>query len=393
MATVIIQKRKGKTGRTSYGVYYKDPFTTRRKYFKTYYRLKDARRAASWLRDLIDNGEFVEIEKSRRRPHLLTYSEVCGALRRKWESRRSLSPKTLSDYRYWLAKTEREFGEKLFFELTHDDIDNYRWKVKKIWSMVTANRHLFVIKQACKAAVAHRAAFTDPAADIPYFSEKDHQRNRFIYPNELWNLLRVSRKIKAKYLPSLICLGAEHGASKQEALSLTEDDVNFDFMVRGSIRFFRTKNNRERTEFLMPETKREMMTWLKHRDWMRKRKKISSNGSKLIFCHLDGSPILRFDAAWRKACSLAGIENFHFHDLRHTFCSNMLTAGANLKDIKDMIGHDDIAMTDRYAHLDLSRKLLLQERLAEHYSTGRLSREDIGKMEQEIRVSARKKAK
>jgi len=56
-----------------------------------------------------------------------------------------------------LAKTEREFGKKLFCELTHDDIDTYRWKVEKIWSKVTANRYLFVIKQACKAAVAHGA--------------------------------------------------------------------------------------------------------------------------------------------------------------------------------------------------------------------------------------------
>ena len=129
--------------------------------------------------------------------------------------------------------------------------------------------------------------------------------------------------------------------------------------------------------------KKTVYRWLQHRHKMRRRKKISSGGSKLIFCHLDGSPIQKFDAAWRKACRLAGIEDFRFYDLRHTFCSNLLIAGAGIKDVKDMIGHHDIAMTDRYYHLALERKLILQERLAEHYKPGRSSREDIGKTEKD----------
>ncbi|MBW2194011.1 MAG: site-specific integrase [Deltaproteobacteria bacterium] len=150
------------------------------------------------------------------------------------------------------------------------------------------------------------------------------------------------------------------------------------------VRFFRTKNKRERTEFLMPQSKQELQEWLAHQEWMRKRKKISPNGSRLIFSHLNGTPILRFDNAWRKACRLAGIEDFHFHYLRHTFCSNLLLSGSDLKDAKDMIGHSDIAMTDRYTHLALQRKIARQEELAEHYWNGKSSGEDIRKIEQEI---------
>lgn len=52
---------------------------------------------------------------------------------------------------------------------------------------------------------------------------------------------------KAKfYLPALILLGAEHGASRQEALSLKWADVNFSFKEIGVIRFFRSKTGRER---------------------------------------------------------------------------------------------------------------------------------------------------
>jgi site-specific recombinase XerD len=67
---------------------------------------------------------------------------------------------------------------------------------------------------------------------------------------------------------------------------------------------------------------------------------------------------------------MAGIVNLHFHDLRHTFCSNPLLSGAGLKDVKEMIGHSDISMTDRYAHLSLDRKLFWQEQLAKHYRIG-----------------------
>ena len=62
--------------------------------------------------------------------------------------------------------------------------------------------------------------------------------------------------------------------------------------------------------------------------------------------------------AWRAVCELAGPEDFHFHDLRHTYCSNLMLSGVDLKDVKEIIGHKDLAMTDRYAHLSIERKLL-----------------------------------
>ena len=51
-----------------------------------------------------------------------------------------------------------------------------------------------------------------------------------------------------------------------------------------------------------------------------------------------------------------------------TYCSNLLLSGGDLKDAKEMIGHSDIAMTDRYTHIIDERKAYRQEKLAEHYS-------------------------
>lgn len=65
---------------------------------------------------------------------------------------------------------------------------------------------------------------------------------------------------------------------------------------------------------------------------------------------------------------MAGLNDFHYHDLRHTFCSNLLLSGSDLKDVKEMIDHSDLAMTDRYAHLTIKHKRIRQDELAKYYA-------------------------
>ena len=52
----------------------------------------------------------------------------------------------------------------------------------------------------------------------------------------------------------------------------------------------------------------------------------------------------------------AGIEDFRFHDLRHTFASHFIMRGGDLKSLQEILGHADIKTTRRYMHLSKSHK-------------------------------------
>lgn len=59
---------------------------------------------------------------------------------------------------------------------------------------------------------------------------------------------------------------------------------------------------------------------------------------------------------FKAALKRAGIEDCRFHDLRHTFASHLVMRGRSLKEVQELLGHKDIKMTMRYAHLSEEHK-------------------------------------
>lgn len=51
------------------------------------------------------------------------------------------------------------------------------------------------------------------------------------------------------------------------------------------------------------------------------------------------------------ACRRGGIKDFRIHDMRHTCAAWLVTAGVPLAEVRDLLGHSTVKMTERYAHL------------------------------------------
>ena len=374
MATIHIQKRAG-IKRNSYIVRYKDPASGKLKHYKAFRRMKDAQKSAGKLRVLIESGKLSNIEKSKTKLKFLSFIEVAELLDMKWQDQAKvgeLSEKTLREYQIFLSVLSRRYGGRILCQISSKDLLDYQKEMAEATSNVTSNRYMFILKRVFQTGTDVGALIEDPAERIKYLSEKSQQRDRFLYPEELDTLIGGCKKTKGKfYLPALVLLGAEHGASKQECLNLKWRDINFEVQGKGIVRLFRTKNNKKRTEYLLPRTRGALLNWKKHLEFMRHRKKIKANGDDHVFCRLDGRPIKRFDKSFREACRIARIDDFRFHDLRHTFASNLLLSGSSLKDVKEIIGHSDLSMTDRYSHITTEHMTSRLDRLAEHYLNGK----------------------
>lgn len=74
-------------------------------------------------------------------------------------------------------------------------------------------------------------------------------------------------------------------------------------------------------------------------------------GAGLVFPSAGGGRMDNINTSWGGIVADAKLADFRFHDLRHTFASKLVMAGVDLNTVRELLGHADIAMTLRYAHL------------------------------------------
>jgi integrase len=74
-------------------------------------------------------------------------------------------------------------------------------------------------------------------------------------------------------------------------------------------------------------------------------------GKGLVFPSPSGARFDNINKSWAGIVEAADMPDFNFHDLRHTFASKLVMAGVDLNTVRELLGHADIKMTLRYAHL------------------------------------------
>jgi integrase len=87
--------------------------------------------------------------------------------------------------------------------------------------------------------------------------------------------------------------------------------------------------------------------------------------------------------AWQAACKMTGVEQFRFHDLRHTWASWHVQQGTPLYALKELGGWETLEMVKRYAHLPPQHLLAYAENIGSE-ATPQIRRNDVKKLQQEV---------
>ena len=141
------------------------------------------------------------------------------------------------------------------------------------------------------------------------------------------------------HLKPMVLVSLNTGMRRGELFDLKWSEVNFDtktITVAGAT----TKTSDTRHIPMNKETLGVLEAW---------KKQVSK--SPYVFSGQGGGRFEDVKSAWLKLLERAQIDGFRWHDMRHDFASRLVMAGVPLNTVRDLMGHADIKMTLRYAHL------------------------------------------
>jgi len=147
------------------------------------------------------------------------------------------------------------------------------------------------------------------------------------------NKKRNFSKLLSVFLKPIVLTAIHTGCRRGEVLSLRWKDI--DFKERRML--LETTKNNERRVVPMNDTLYGVLKALP-----------VHLGSELVFPEVEGRQL---SLAFHRACKRAGLKDFRFHDLRHSFASYLTMGGENLRTVQTLLGHKDLRMTMRYSHL------------------------------------------
>jgi integrase len=163
-------------------------------------------------------------------------------------------------------------------------------------------------------------------------------RVRFLDDEERQKLMRACKNNDEVFLYPIVVLALSTGARRAEILGLTWGDID---LQRKVAVLHQTKNNERRALPLAGPA----LQCIKELAEMRR------IDTRLLFPDKSGKKPIQLRTPWGKALKEAEIENFKFHDLRHSAASYLAMSGASLAEIAEVLGHKTLQMVKRYSHL------------------------------------------
>ena len=260
------------------------------------------------------------------------------------------------------------FGEKPLVAIDAFSVE--RWRTGRIKAgkvkTVTVHKELASLKAALAKAVEWKLLPDHPLRNVKATKRDDRQVVRYLtaeeeqalraalqarddgrrQARERANAWRRERGYKlwpaigtySDHMTPIVLLALNTGLRRGELLALRWEDITFSralLTVRGE----HAKSGRTRHIPLNAEAIAVLQAWQ------------TEATSDLVFPGENGETMFSLKTAWATIAKRAGLKDFRFHDLRHSFASKLVQAGVDLNTVRELLGHSDFKLTLRYAHL------------------------------------------
>ena len=214
-------------------------------------------------------------------------------------------------------------------------------RLSKPRSGATVVRYLASISHAFTVAMKDWQWVTDNPVSKISKPRQSRGRERFLSDEERERLLAACRASSNRYLLPVVVLAISTGMRRGEIMNLRWPDID---LHRGTILLTATKNDTSRS---IP------LTGLAHQ-LLSNLAKIRRLDTALVFCGAVKDKPMDLKKPWEVAARLADLQDFRFHDLRHTAASYLAMDGATTMEIAAVLGHKTLQMVKRYSHLSNS---------------------------------------
>jgi len=244
---------------------------------------------------------------------------------------------------FWI----KALGDKPIIDITTTDINEALSTLPAHLKNATINRYVAAISVVFSYACRKYGLQINPVRNVPSLPE-NNERIRFLSEAERTRLFGSCRASQWDKLYLLVLLAITTGARKGELTQLRWDDIDFD---RRTAYVATTKNGQPKVLPLTDSVIKELQLF-------------DTKDNSLIFASKVKEDVAYcFTKPWKKALEDAEIKDFRFHDLRHTCASYLAQSGASLLEISFVLGHKQISVTQRYAHLCVEQKSSLINRV------------------------------
>ena len=252
---------------------------------------------------------------------------------------KSRNPKTAEKT---IKAFESSFPSLMDFQLS--DINAWeieKWRNKRLTDGVkpaTTNRQINTIKGCLSRAVEWGAIDSHDLNKVKTLTV-DNSKVRYLSKEEEARLRENLQDCDTDFLEVIVILALNTGMRKGELLSLEWNHVNFDNKIL-TVDFQNAKSGTTRHIPLNTQAFNTLKQWQQETD-----------GIGFVFKDKNNAQLKDFPYVWGALLNEAQITNFRFHDLRHHFASKLVMASVDLNTVRELLGHSDLKMTLRYAHL------------------------------------------